>query len=89
MINRVADESRDSDPYQNAYIAEVRALILEGLSEMDKGMRETFSLFYFDHLKMEEIAEVQSIKMGTVKSRLHNARKKLREKLKKEFDEGL
>ena len=81
-LSEMPDEAGDVDPYHSAYVTEIRNAILSGISEMEKGMRETFKLFYFEHLKMEEIAEVQKLKIGTVKSRLHNARMRLREKLK-------
>ena len=81
-LSEMPDEASDVDPYHSAYVTEIRNAILSGISEMEKGMRETFKLFYFEHLKMEEIAEVQKLKIGTVKSRLHNARMRLREKLK-------
>lgn len=80
-LHSMTDESSEDDPYKSAYAMEIREAIIHELSKMDPGMKETFCLFYFDHLKMEEIADTQGIKIGTVKSRLSNARKKLREKL--------
>ena len=81
MLRNMTDESADVDPYRQAYAMEVRSAIICELNNMDPGMKETFCLYYFDQLKMEEIAEVQGISIGTVKSRLSNGRRKLREKL--------
>ena len=82
VLHNMADDSSEVDPYKSAYAMEIRNATIQELNRMDPGMKETFCLFYFDHLKMEEIASVQGIKLGTVKSRLSNGRKRLREKLK-------
>ena len=82
ILHGMSDDSFEVNPYKSAYAMEIRNATISELNRMDPGMKETFCLFYFDHLKMEEIASVQGIKIGTVKSRLSNSRKRLREKLK-------
>ena len=49
--------------------------ILEGLSDVQ---RQTITLFYFNELKVEEIAEVMDCSVNTVKTRLFLARKAIR-----------
>lgn len=43
--------------------------------------RETIVLFYLRELSLQEVAEVLGVPVGTVKSRLHRARRQLRERL--------
>ena len=47
------------------------------LSELPTSQREVIILHYFEDLEVAEIAEMLDIPAGTVKSRLHYARKKL------------
>ena len=47
--------------------------------------REIIDLSHFQHLSYKEIAEALDIPIGTVMSRLHNARKALREILEREL----
>jgi RNA polymerase sigma-70 factor (ECF subfamily) len=61
-------------------IAEMR----EAIVKLPEEMRETLELRLADELSYEEIAAVLEIPIGTVRSRLHNAVKKLREELKHE-----
>jgi RNA polymerase sigma factor (sigma-70 family) len=49
--------------------------------------RETLALFYLRELSLIEMAEVLAVPVGTVKSRLHRARKLLRRRLDRQ--EGL
>jgi RNA polymerase sigma-70 factor (ECF subfamily) len=43
--------------------------------------RETLTLFYLHELSLAEVADVQAVPVGTVKSRLHRARATLRDRL--------
>jgi len=43
--------------------------------------REVVVLFYFNEMSLQEIADVAGIPLGTVKSRLHRARRTLRQEL--------
>lgn len=55
--------------------------ILEDLSEVQ---RQTITLFYFNELKVEEIAEVMACSMNTVKTRLFLARKAIRSEIEEQ-----
>ena len=49
------------------------------LRVLPAGMREVFVLYHFQGLKYREIAEAMDVPIGTVMSRLHAARLRLRE----------
>jgi RNA polymerase sigma-70 factor, ECF subfamily len=51
--------------------------------------RDTIILYAEENLSLAEIAEVMNTELGTVKSRLHYARKLLRQMLPIEFFESL
>ncbi|HUW18709.1 MAG TPA: RNA polymerase sigma factor [Sedimentisphaerales bacterium] len=51
----------------------------ELLKKLDMKKRLVLSLYYFEQLSVPEISAALNIPTGTVKSRLHNARKELKE----------
>ncbi len=55
-----------------------------GLSKISLPHREALTLHFLDDLSIEEIAEVINVPPGTVKSRLHYAKRALRAVLEKE-----
>lgn len=64
-----------------------RRAVREGLLEVDADEREILVLHYYEGQSVEEIGEILGVATGTVKSRLFEARKGLREKLlRKGFD---
>ena len=48
------------------------------MSALDEPLRTTAVLYYFNDLSIDEIAEATGAPPGTVKSRLHSARQRLR-----------
>jgi len=52
------------------------------IATLPSELRECLALRYYADLSLEDIARAQEIPVGTVKSRLHGAAKKLRETLK-------
>jgi RNA polymerase sigma-70 factor (ECF subfamily) len=56
-----------------------RRWVEQGLTNLDLEYRTVIALRYFQDLSLEEIAEVTGEKEGTVKSRLHSAKSKLRD----------
>ncbi|MEO0872985.1 MAG: RNA polymerase sigma factor [Bacteroidota bacterium] len=58
--------------------------IMKTLSEIDKGLSKPF-LMAFKGYKYEEIAEEMGLPLGTVKSRIHQARKLLKAKIKRDY----
>lgn len=54
-----------------------------GLSRLAPGQREVLTLFFLEDLTTAEIAEVLAVPLGTVKSRLHHAKRALRNVLER------
>ncbi len=51
--------------------------------ELDADLREPITLYYLEEFSLSQIAEIMKIPSGTVKSRLHRARKILKIKMEK------
>ena len=73
--------SGDPDPEDVAAGVERRERIRKGLESLSEHHRTIIILSDIEGLQYREIAEVLGIPMGTVMSRLHHARKRLREVL--------
>jgi RNA polymerase sigma-70 factor (ECF subfamily) len=77
--------STDPDPENVAAGVERRERIRKGLDSLSEHHRTIIILSDIEGLQYREIAEVLGIPMGTVMSRLHHARKRLREVLGASF----
>ncbi|CAN5308592.1 sigma-70 family RNA polymerase sigma factor [soil metagenome] len=55
-----------------------------GLARLHPADREVVVLFYLEERSINEVAEISNIPPGTVKSRLHRARRVIRDSLEKE-----
>jgi RNA polymerase sigma-70 factor, ECF subfamily len=73
------DEARQPTVMQRPEIADMR----EAISQLDDSLRETLELRLREGLSYEEIAQVLEIPIGTVRSRLHTAMRRLRDAMEK------
>ena len=73
---------QDASPDSSAAQTEARARIAKALETLSEDHRTIIMLSDVEGLSYREIAEVLDIPIGTVMSRLHNARKRLRVALK-------
>ena len=74
-VPEVAAHGADSE---QAYLAAERARHLrEHVAKLPDGLAQAILLRYFEELSEREVAERLGIPLGTVKSRLHNALRKL------------
>src|SRR5215475_15031834 len=69
--------------------AEVSETLRKAVSELPPLQREAVILFEYEEMSLAEIAEVAGADVGTVKSRLHRARQRLRILLAPYFREGV
>ena len=69
------------DPEEESRDKEIRTRLQESLEGLPEGQREVFVLANNHGMKYQDIAEVLGIPEGTVKSRMHNAVRALRDDL--------
>ena len=74
-------ESAEKDPSFSMDSAEQAQLVRDAVNELPDILRETVNLVYFEDLKYKDAADILGVPVGTIKSRLHAAMKKLAEKL--------
>jgi RNA polymerase sigma-70 factor (ECF subfamily) len=72
-------ESSEANPLAHAKHAEHREWIRQAMEDLPEHLRAVVQLVYYQGLKYREAAEVLSVPVGTVKSRLHAAILKLNE----------
>ncbi len=66
-------QSGEADPLDNVEQLERRLLVRKTLDELPESMYAVVQLVYYRGMKYREAADVLSIPVGTVKSRLHSA----------------
>ncbi|MBO0726850.1 MAG: RNA polymerase sigma factor [Blastocatellia bacterium] len=82
----VAAESQE--PLRLLLDAEVSETVRKAVGELPPLQREALILFEYEEMSLAEIAEVAGADVGTVKSRLHRARERLRVALAPYFKSG-
>lgn len=75
--------SREASPFQQAESGEQTQALKECLQELPEEQTEALVLFYLESMRYREIAEALGVPIGTVKSRLHAAKRALAEALRK------
>jgi len=58
-------------------------VVQEELRHLETVDREIFLMYYYDNMKIKEIAELKDMNVSTVKTRLHRAKKKMKRRLEK------
>ena len=65
-------------PHELMVADDLRHRLWNGIQELPDEMREVFMLYHFQGMKYKDIADTCNIPLGTVMSRLHAARTRLR-----------
>ncbi len=81
----LADSSRD--PHQTAAVRELQQEVRQAIDGLSEKLRIVVVLFDIQGLSYEEIADILGVPLGTVKSRLFNARMALRPRLTRYMEE--
>lgn len=79
--NHCFDVEYLQNPAEIYLVNDRNAVINQSVSVLPERIREIIRLHYFEGLSVAEIAEKMQIQQGTVKSQLHDGRKKLRREL--------
>ena len=77
-VDVVPLHSTTSQPDDDVQRAELRAHLVAGLAQLPEARREVLLLHDLEGWKHEEIAELLSLPVGTVRSHLHHARRSMR-----------
>ncbi|WP_409344762.1 RNA polymerase sigma factor [Paenibacillus sp. MBLB4367] len=80
-IQELDIQDTSDSPLDNMLKKEQSERLIESVMTLELEQRAVVVLFYFQELKIEEIAELLGLKEGTVKSRLYHARLKLSRRL--------
>lgn len=85
-MEEIDSETSLADPYAAAELnsCENRLMIYDALSKLSIPLRTVIVLHYFNDLSVKDISKVLGCFEGTVKSRLHNAKKQLRHILRED-----
>jgi RNA polymerase sigma-70 factor (ECF subfamily) len=75
------DHQKQVLPEEAVIQNEKEAILWKSLNQLDEKFRTVVVLRYFHELSIAEISEILSLKEGTIHSRLHSAREKLRDAL--------
>jgi RNA polymerase sigma-70 factor (ECF subfamily) len=75
-------------PDRHLETTELRDSVQAAIDSLSFSQRVVVTLFYLSEFSLEEIAYILDCPVGTVKSRLHYARNKLRSQLTAEFEVG-
>lgn len=83
FINSVPEESSDFIPHENIDRADNSETVSKIVSELSDEKRKCIEMHYYEEKSVSDIARELDIPENTVKSRLHQGRKEVREKIKK------
>jgi len=87
-IFHIEQSQKQTQPEDAVIQDEKEALIWKELNKLDERHRTVVVLRYFHELSITEIAEILAISEGTIHSRLHTAREKLRKQLETLYGRG-
>ena len=71
VLNTIS--SYDTEPYESLQETETAQRVRSVIADMPENLREILVLAYFNKFSYKQMAQVLSIPIGTVKSRLHTA----------------
>ncbi len=77
----------DMNLHEKVESNQINSVIRKAVKRLKPSMRSTIVLFYYNDFTISEIARVTGCLQGTVKSRLHYAKRILEKELKKHFSD--
>lgn len=85
-INEVIEKNQDSTAPNEVEQDIIKSEVYEEILKLDYKLQTVIILHYYNGLNVKEIAKIMEYLEGTVKSRLHTARKKLKVSLTNEMN---
>lgn len=79
VLNKIKDNSTPEKEYSRL---EKQRITLKAINNLPKKLKQTIIMYEFEDYSYEQISAKLKIPVGTVKSRINNARKILKEELK-------
>lgn len=79
IFDDIKEEHAEFIPDEALSKTDFKATILAILDELSEEQRSATMMYYFDEMSVHDIAEVQGVSEGTVKSRLNYARKSIKQ----------
>ena len=87
-VRDIPSHDRSGDPHANVQLSELQRQVQKAIQSLPPKLRAVIVLHDMEGLAYEEVAQTVGCPVGTVKSRLFNARLLLRRKLQHYFDSG-
>lgn len=81
VSSQLPEKTHSHNPAGNIERAEFFDLLDKQLHALPAGQRRAFVLAEFEELPYEKIAQIEGVRIGTVRSRIHRAKKKLQSAL--------
>ena len=76
-------------PAEELEQSELRDQVMAAIGRLSKVQRETVTLYYISGYSQQEVAAIQEVPLGTIKHRLHEARRKLKKDMVEMVEEVL
>ncbi|MFM2033207.1 MAG: hypothetical protein RLZZ297_1972 [Chloroflexota bacterium] len=84
-VTLVPDDSPEADPPRVLEHKEVSTALHDVVAQLDPPYRTALTLFYFEDLKYQDIAEVMQIPLNTVKSHIRRGKERLAELISTQY----
>jgi len=82
LMSELPEKSNPHNPSDDMAEKELFAQLETGLQALPSKQRRAFILAEFEKLSYEQIAQIEGVRLGTIKSRINRAKKKLRSAFK-------
>lgn len=76
-LSTIADDDRWGDPARALDSHEVRDQVRQALAQLEEHYRVVLTLYYFDDMKYNDIADILDIPLNTVKSHIRRGKERL------------
>ena len=81
LVQEIFRDKNEPEPLDQVIIQEKRETLMSTVKDLDLKLRTVVVLYYYEECSVKEIARLVGCLEGTVKSRLHTARTKLKKQL--------